>query len=313
MKRFLLPLLLLLLTQPAAAQFSRINSITLQNGNGTQAAFFASPFTLKVGTHCTWSVTGTVATMDCSGGGTTPAAPTGSVQYNAGAGALGAIPVIKNGTSNCDGFGDPCAFDYIDNDAFGYIVYGTEAMGAMGNFYDLYNNAGGWAMDSSNGTVSGNLAVYHGGSSLTNFVTGPGNIGFQIKPDHKSDSLSRYMISMHSGETPTTSDFTISAGWGTTATKDQFRGSDNNPEFTVTSAGTGQAANPTIVFTFKGGAFGATAQSWAGVCQMHGGTGNLADITYTSTTTTLTLTYNGTPVAASSYIIGCYGAVAGDN
>lgn len=64
---FLALLALILAARPARAQFSHINTITLQNNDGSQAAFFASPFILKVGSNCTWSVTNTVATFNCSG------------------------------------------------------------------------------------------------------------------------------------------------------------------------------------------------------------------------------------------------------
>lgn len=71
MKRLsaLLILIIAFWAAPANAQFSRIVTVTAQNNNGTQAAIYASPFTIKAGANCTWSISGTVATFNCSGSG----------------------------------------------------------------------------------------------------------------------------------------------------------------------------------------------------------------------------------------------------
>lgn len=89
-KLALLLFAVLALAIPARAQFSRITSVTLQNGAGTQAAFYTSPFTLKVGAACTWSVTGTTATFNCPSVATTPGGSTTQLQYN-NAGAFGGV------------------------------------------------------------------------------------------------------------------------------------------------------------------------------------------------------------------------------
>jgi hypothetical protein len=143
-KRFiLLPLFLLLgLAQPASAQFSRIISIQLVNNNNTVAQSFQSNFSLKVGANCTWSVTGTTATMNCAGGGGgTPAGNTGEVQTNAGGGMFGAITGLTNGLAvNCDGFMDNCQLlSSVPTGTSGvpYTLARTVTGGPAGNYTTL--------------------------------------------------------------------------------------------------------------------------------------------------------------------------------
>lgn len=93
-------------------------------------------------------------------------------------------------------------------------------------------------------------------------------------------------------------DFALSAGWGTTASISAVAGTDQAGRFTVTSSGTGQAANPTITLTFPDGAmvgppYGAVARS--------AGDQLTVPTTWISTTTTLVITFNGTPVAGQTY------------
>ena len=95
-------------------------------------------------------------------------------------------------------------------------------------------------------------------------------------------------------------DFALSAGWGTTATVTAVTGTDQGWQITVTSSGTGQAASPTVTLTFKDG-------TWtnAPICvsKMVGGTGAVTQLTESPAATTNTLTFQGTPVAASTYIL----------
>lgn len=55
------------------------------------------------------------------------------------------------------------------------------------------------------------------------------------------------------GTALSSSNFTLSAGWGSTATVTSITGSDQALKFTVNSSGTGQAADPTITFAFADG------------------------------------------------------------
>ena len=98
-------------------------------------------------------------------------------------------------------------------------------------------------------------------------------------------------------------DFSLSAGWGTTASVSAVSGTDQRFRITVTSAGTGQGANPTITLTFKDGTW--TTAPFA-VAHRGGGSQPTVSLDVTSTTaTTLVATFNGTPVAAETYDINC--------
>lgn len=95
------------------------------------------------------------------------------------------------------------------------------------------------------------------------------------------------------------------AGWGTTAATSAASGTAQRFIFTITSNGTGQAANPTTAITFPA--------TWPVtpffICKQVGGTGAISAITGENgtSTTTMTIIWNGTPVAASTYIILCEG------
>lgn len=95
-------------------------------------------------------------------------------------------------------------------------------------------------------------------------------------------------------------DFTLSAGWGATRSiSNILAGSkDVRGEFTVTSAGAGQAANPTIILTFKNGAF---PSSPFAIVARNGGSQPTVINTWVCLATTLTITFVGTPVAAQTY------------
>jgi hypothetical protein len=100
-------------------------------------------------------------------------------------------------------------------------------------------------------------------------------------------------------------DFALSGGWGTTATVTAVRGNDQSFEFVISSAGTGQGASPTVTYTPKDGTW-TTAPVW--VCQRKD-FGSQPTVTFTHTTesaTSLVLTFNGTPVAAETFKIGCH-------
>lgn len=111
------------------------------------------------------------------------------------------------------------------------------------------------------------------------------------------------------GTALTNADFTLSAGWGATASCTFPLGSayDSRGSVRITSAGAGQAANPTVTLTFKNGAF--STGGWA-VCQRGIGSGAgfggdqptvpfmVRDITGS---TAVTFSFRGTPVAGESY------------
>lgn len=104
------------------------------------------------------------------------------------------------------------------------------------------------------------------------------------------------------GTLPTAGAFALSAGWGTTATLSSVTAGSNDMRgrVTVTSNGTGQAAAPTVTYTFVNGTFGAAPFFHT---RMNGGTGATQTIFSSSTATTLVMTFNATPVAGLTYVL----------
>lgn len=96
MKRLLALLIFLFcFLQPVQAQFSRIDSIQLDNSDNSQAAFYTSPFVIKVGATCTWSILGTTATINCGAGGSvTSVAATSPIVATPN-------PIVGAGTLSC--------------------------------------------------------------------------------------------------------------------------------------------------------------------------------------------------------------------
>ncbi len=134
--------LFLLCALPAHAQYSRINTITLRNSNNTQAAFYAAPFTVKLGANCTWAVSGTTATLNCTGGTN----PVTSVSTTA--------PITNGGTTGAVTIG--CATCLVST-AFAALTDGATITWGIGSA----------AID--NKTL---LFTTHGGSRTLN-ITGP--------------------------------------------------------------------------------------------------------------------------------------------
>ena len=94
--------------------------------------------------------------------------------------------------------------------------------------------------------------------------------------------------------------FALSAGWGSTATVTSVIGTDQAWQITVTSSGTGQAANPTVTLTFKDGAW---ANAPITISKMTGGLGTVTALTEAPTSTTNLITFQGTPVSGKTYIL----------
>ncbi|VVB52847.1 Uncharacterised protein [uncultured archaeon] len=94
-------------------------------------------------------------------------------------------------------------------------------------------------------------------------------------------------------------DFVLS-GWGTGASVAVTSGStDTRGQITVT-VGTAPAPNPTTTLTFKNGAF---AVAPFAIAKQQGGTQPLTTIEESTTTTTLVITFVGTPIVADTVII----------
>jgi len=105
-----------------------------------------------------------------------------------------------------------------------------------------------------------------------------------------------------SGTAVTNGAFALSGTWGNTASVSGAGGVDAKGTFTVTSAGTGQGASPTVVFTFVDGAWATTPSCFA--WRKGGSQLSLVPAHTNGSTTTATFTLPGTPVAAETFIIG---------
>nr|WP_128083424.1 hypothetical protein [Methylobacterium sp. B34] len=97
---------------------------------------------------------------------------------------------------------------------------------------------------------------------------------------------------------------TPNGGWGSHATAGNWQTTGSSFSFTITSAGTGQAPNPTVTIATP-----ATTVDQPPVqsCKMVGGTGTVAAIfgEANATAASQALGYAGTPVAGQTYTISC--------
>jgi len=312
MRKIFLALLFCFLATPAFAQFSRITSIRGQTNTGATAFFAASPFTIKAGANCSWTTVGTstIHTFNCTSAGTPPGGASGTIQYN-NSGAFGGVTGLTNGlAANCDGMGDPCFLKFAPSDIFTQLFTSQNSGGTAGNYAYCYQPTDGGlhCAASPDGVKLSDFNLFGDGTdgpSIDTSCTGCVNnaLLWKLIPAHKSMQLPRiYIVSTNTVD----GDFVPSGGWGATATATKLGGTDQNPKFEITAGGAGIAANPTVAFTFHEGAFSGGGSAPVAVCNQAGGTGVVADVTYTMSTTVLTVTWHGTPVAASTYDIACW-------
>lgn len=93
-------------------------------------------------------------------------------------------------------------------------------------------------------------------------------------------------------------DIVASSGFGSTRAVSAVSGGDDHFRFDVTAGGSGIASSPTIVVTFKDGAYAAAPQA---TVTKFGSYQPSTPVAWTTTTTTLTITFAGTPVAGEVY------------
>ncbi len=124
------------------------------------------------------------------------------------------------------------------------------------------------------------------------------NIGSVVKARLEDGFFAFARLRSTLGTALVAGDFALSAGWGTTASVSAVSGTDQRFRITVTSAGTGQGANPTITLTFKDGTW--TAAPFVAFTR-NGGSQLSITQDWTTTATTLVVTWRGTPVAAETY------------
>lgn len=143
-----------------------------------------------------------------------------------------------------------------------------------------------WLCVDAQGNVYGALGA---GSTIGGVVPTPVSV----------NPLAVNRINASLGTALVAADFTLSSGWGSTATKNNIIGTDQAWQMTVLSQGAGLAAGPTITLTFKDGTW---TNSPICVSKLTNGTGALGTIvTETTTATTYTLTYTLTPAAGLTY------------
>lgn len=103
------------------------------------------------------------------------------------------------------------------------------------------------------------------------------------------------------GVAAASSNIALSAGWGSTAASSAFGGSASPMSFTITNGGTGQAANPTITYTFPKPYI--QAPLWCSATDV-GGTNTILSFTAgTPTATSVVLTAVGTPVVGDTEVM----------
>src|SRR5690349_5354577 len=115
-----------------------------------------------------------------------------------------------------------------------------------------------------------------------------------------SDTLLMKRIRATQGTALVPGDFSVSSGsFGTTASFSSVSGTDQAWTVSIASAGTGQTGNPTARLTFHDGTW---TNSPIVVCNRAENGAPNGTIISTATTTTVDMTFAGTPVAATTYI-----------
>ena len=115
-------------------------------------------------------------------------------------------------------------------------------------------------------------------------------------------------IDAHQGTTLVTADYVLSAGWGTSPVFTAVRGTDQAATFTIQAKAT-VGANPTVTLTFKNGTWTVAPIVVCGRTELVAATGAPAAavtnefVPTTVSATQIVFTFNGTPVANSTY--GC--------
>ena len=200
---------------------------------------------------------------------------------------------------------------------------GDQINGASGNqFVDIFGTL--WVYGNTQAVAtnnSGSTFLTRSGGKI--FIrdslvseTGTSGVAFNINTVTGGSVINQGNVTLSAGTDQTVlvaANVVLSAGWGTTATVTALSGSPlSNPtrfQFQANSSGTGQAANPTIAITYPGTGGTFTTPVWT--CKQSGGTQTIAQISgeNTATTTTMTLTYNGTPVAGNNVVVTCTGSL----
>lgn len=168
----------------------------------------------------------------------------------------------------------------------------------MDNSNDIVRLINNYSLQCGTGSASGSTFIQNKGvlqdlggntftqGSCTNLYSGTGRITSQP--------------SLANATTITAAKAVLSSGWGTTAAWSALAGG-NNFTGTITASGTGQAANPTITYTFPTPYF--TSPFWCQAQQVGGTQANGTFTTGSLSSTGVTFTYSGTPVASDTLFV----------
>lgn len=146
-------------------------------------------------------------------------------------------------------------------------------------------------------------ANYRNNVELSGSISATGGLGSFPALQSTGDSGALHFLN-NQGATLGVGLVALSAGWGSTATVTALSGRSGAFGFTVNSTGVGQGLNPTITVTFP------DAYTLTTFCQaQHSGSQPLIPDTWTTSSTQVIITFNGTPVAAQSmlYQVICMG------
>jgi hypothetical protein len=171
-------------------------------------------------------------------------------------------------------------------------VYLGVPLGKSGVTTDVTNASSGNVLSFPNA----NAQITHTINGLTVFAT-------------ESKGINVLRLKVNAGTAYSGADPAIvpSAGFGKAATVSAATGFDQGFSFSVTAGGTGIAPNATITITFKDGSW-TTAPQFQ-VTRNDTATPSVASayLTWTTTATTLTITFNGTPTSGQVYKFVCLG------
>lgn len=209
-----------------------------------------------------------------------------------------ATAATNNTIAARDGSGNLTANSFISSGSTPQIVlpnYTTPAVSAANEALCAYQSA------SQRLTCSFNAAAHSNVLRAADWAA-PGAIG------GTTPAAGTFTRTTSAGTDHVAGDYALHANWGGGAAVAVVADSKDEQWRITVTAGTVPGASPTVILTFKNGAFGI-----APICLINqqGGTGARADVDVSTTTTTATLTFIATPVDTLTYIFAghCKGNV----
>jgi hypothetical protein len=183
-------------------------------------------------------------------------------------------------------------------DVFGDLVLGIDIASSTRYIVDIGSTSKVILKRVTTATISPNAINDH--SNRSTIIPGAGHTVVDYdRVGFNSASFATWYLPFGFGCKNT--DLALSAGWGTTATVTAVYGVGQTCGWTITSSGTGQAANPTITETLFN-PLPVTTPVLHCDMRMTGGTGTYSMIDETTVSATVPVfTFLGTPVAASTY------------